>query len=579
MSISEPAKLRWKKWAGRLVLLLLLALTFLARLHNRAEVFHGGGIFFTDGDCYSRMERAKMVSEGRWIIRHHDFENWPQGVTPHTTAPMDWLIVALKGVCDVCVRILPGKDVSAMRGQTLDLAGALVSPLLGVATAAWLWCWAGLLRLPHRVLMLLFFALSPILVHGTVLGRPDHQSLLIFLIAIAVGAELVLAGEGMAARFTQRWAIVAGSAWGLALWVSLYEPAIFFAGAIARHLVFHRAALTARAVRGRWFALCGIMLFALIVDGWRISPPDSTLRAHFTAWSSTIGELGHLDLTGKLVWLWFGALWILAPIGLVLAAWTDKRAWGVLLLVALMLGLTVWQLRWGYFAALALAISLPWALGALRNVRYARAAGLAAMAPFLFAWADMLRPDERMLYKHRQQQAVQEYLRNIAVAMRSPERQPFLAPWWLSPQLAYWSGQPGIAGTSHQSLAGTLDSARFFLAENDATAAKILKARGVRFVVVHDIPIDDGETHDDEDKNPRKYPAVNNAATILGVPLPAKPLGYRLAEHPKFAPPFLRQVTMEERGLVIDFGGGAANTMKLYKPQYLQFFTVQTDRL
>jgi hypothetical protein len=191
----------------------------------------------------------------------------------------------------------------------------------------------------------------------------------------------------------------------------------------------------------------------------------------------------------------------------------------------------------------------------------------------------MLHPDEKTREKHAYQQTMQEYSRDIAGMMRSPERRPFLAPWWLSPQIAYWSGQPGIAGTSHQSLAGIVDSARFFLAENESAAAKILRARGVRYVVVHDIPIDDGKTHD-EDINPHQYPAVNNAALILGLPLPATPLGYRLAEHPRLAPPFLRQVTMEERGLVIDLSrGNPAGTLQFNKPQYLQFFVVRTDRL
>lgn len=577
--MSNCGKLLVKKFGSRLLLFILLALTFAARCHNRADVIHGGGVFFIEGDCYSRMTRAKMVTEGRWVIRQHDFENWPQGTTPHTTAPMDWLIVALKPVMSVYLKLGGPGFAPVYQQQTLDLAGALVSPLLGVATAAWLWWWAGRLRLRHRALMVLFFALSPILVHGTLLGRPDHQSLLVFLIAIAVCAELAVDRGGMTEQFVRRWAVTAGCAWGLALWVSLYEPLVFFAGAVGRHVFFRRGALFSRAVLGRWIVLGVIVLIALAVDGWRISPPDATLREHFSAWSSTIGELGHLDLAGKLVWLWFGALWILVPVGLVLAARSDTRAWDVLLLVALMLGLAVWQLRWGYFAALAFAVSLPWALGALRNAKLGTVAGLAAMLPIFLAWKGMLQPDSRTAEKRREMRAVQEYLRDIAMMMRSPEKKPFIAPWWYSPQIAYWSGQPGVAGTSHQSLAGILDTARFFLSENDADAAKILRERGVRFVVVHDIPIDDGENHEDPDINPRKYPATNNAATILGRPLPASPLGYRLAERPTLAPPFLRHVTMEERGLVIDLGGGTQKGMKFYRPQYLQLFIVKTEQL
>src|SRR5688572_21873468 len=173
------------------------------------------------------MTRAKMVDEGQWVIRHHEFENFPQGTNLHTTAPLDWLIVALKKIIAPVLGLFPK---SPLHGQELDLAGALISPLLGVITATWLWWWAGRMWLPCRVIMVLFFAISPILVEGTILGRPDHQSLLILLIAVAVGAELALADFGLPARLAKRWAILAGFAWGLALWVSFYEPLIFFAG-------------------------------------------------------------------------------------------------------------------------------------------------------------------------------------------------------------------------------------------------------------------------------------------------------------------------------------------------------------
>ena len=154
-----------------LALLALLVVTFYARIHNRAEVFHGDGrIYFIEGDCYSRMTRAQMVENGQWIIRHHDFENWPEGTKPHTTAPFDWMIVGLKKVVSAALWVFDGKQRSILRGQELDVAGALISPLLGVITAAWLWWWAGRLWLPCRWLMVLFFAISPILVHGTILG-------------------------------------------------------------------------------------------------------------------------------------------------------------------------------------------------------------------------------------------------------------------------------------------------------------------------------------------------------------------------------------------------------------------------
>src|SRR5204863_5458531 len=78
-------------------------------------------------------------------------------------------------------------------------------------------------------------------------------------------------------------------------------------------------------------------------------------------------------------------------------------------------------------------------------------------------------------------------LRGIAEHMRGPDRAGFLAPWWLSPALAYWSDQPGVAGSSHESLPGIVDVSTFFLAATPAEAAEILRRREVRTVVA-DIP-------------------------------------------------------------------------------------------
>lgn len=566
------------RWLARLWLLGLLVLAFWARSYNKAEIFHEDGrIYFIEGDCYSRMERARMVTEGQWVIRHHDFENWPQGTTPHTTAPMDWLIVGIKLGCDAVFAVVDHAHQNPLHEQTLDLAGALVSPILGVLTCAWLWWWAGWMRLRYRGAMVFFFAVSPILVHGTLLGRPDHQSLLVFLIAIAVAAELALADFRMSAKLARRWALVAGLAWGIGLWTSLYEPAIFFAGAVGWHLLANRAALTARATRGRWIALGAVLLAAVLIDGFRLSLPDETLRQYFIPWSKTIGELKHLDLTTGLVWKWLGLFWITAPGLLWLAGRDDVRARGLLPLLGAMLALTMWQLRWGYFVALAVAISLPWQLAVFRRAWLGWLAALAAMVPLLWGWSDLLKPDEAKAAKKAEEYVAQEEYRRVAEIMRSPERKPFLAPWWVSPQIAYWSGQPGVAGTSHQSLAGIVDTARFFLAQTPEDAAPILKARGVRWIVMDDAPY--------PDLVPRQYPAINNAARILSVPqMPSEPIGWLLSESGRFAPPYLHFVTPEERGLVFGVAHKVNGTLvpertTFHLPQLLKLYEVLPDKL
>src|SRR5258708_187643 len=179
-------------------ILLLGALAFVARCHNLPETFIRGQFYFVDGDCYSRMTRARLVLENPGlVIHHHDFENFPEGVRSHTTAPFDYAIALFKLGLDLPLRLFAHGRVGALlASQSLDLAGALISPLCGALTCLSLGWWTrwGIsgLRLKLCVAPPLFFAVSPILVHGTLLGRPDHQAPIILLLAIALTAELSL---------------------------------------------------------------------------------------------------------------------------------------------------------------------------------------------------------------------------------------------------------------------------------------------------------------------------------------------------------------------------------------------------
>ena len=193
-------------------LAILSALVLATRSANYPDVFVGGNIYFSDADCYARMTRVRMCAEHPGlIVRHHDFENSPQGTTPHTTAPLDYLIVSLS------ILLKP------FTAQPIDLAGAVVSPFLGLLGGWFLWWWSRRMELHYYWVLLLIYALSPILVHGTKLGRPDHQSLLILLVMIGVCAEWAFRKEQ-----SLIWSVVWGLAWSFALWVSFYEPLILF---------------------------------------------------------------------------------------------------------------------------------------------------------------------------------------------------------------------------------------------------------------------------------------------------------------------------------------------------------------
>src|SRR4029077_12878268 len=186
------------------------------------------------------MTRVQMCdTKPGLIVRHHAFENFPQGTTPHTTAPLDYLILGLSLL------------LTPFTTHALDLAGAFVSPLLALLGGWFLWWWSRRMTFRHRWILLILYAISPILVHGTELGRPDHQSLLILLIAIAICAGWS-SQTLQAANMASAWRLTSAAAWALAIWVSAYEPVVLFLILTATALVMNRQAVFARDRRAGW---------------------------------------------------------------------------------------------------------------------------------------------------------------------------------------------------------------------------------------------------------------------------------------------------------------------------------------
>ncbi len=504
--VAAPFPQRLGLWAFGL--LLLLGATAL-RFHNLTNVLVGGHFYFVDADCYSRLSRVRMVlAQPGNPVRRQFFENWPEGVQSHATAPLDYLIAGLERMLHWgWPRV--GR-VGALADAALDLAGALVSPLLGLALGMFVWCWArGLVRGDGSRpawwwVAPLLVALSPPLVHASVFGRPDHQSLLVVLLGVGLAAE-----ERMLQRAAPGWAWAGGLCFGMALWVSLYEPLVLLAGAAAAGMCFWRASWM-RWHRVQW-ALCLALPVCLGVwiDGLELVVPRAGSVELLKRWAGTIGELGRIEDFSVLS-NWGGYLWACVPVGLWLEARRTRRGpavWGWLLVLGLATALSIWQLRWTPYWGLILALCAPMALAGASDSRLVLPALLAAFFPVATEWNARLFPDAKTRATRHLDRSELINARRAAERMRSEEVQPFLAVWWLSPALAYWSGQPAVAGSGHEGIEGISDSARFFLSTDPVVAKEILSARRVRYVVASD-----------------SARAVENACRILGSAPPGAPL-------------------------------------------------------
>ena len=191
------------------------------------------------------------------------------------------------------------------------------------------------------------------------------------------------------------------------------------------------------------------------------------------------------------------------------------------LLVATYL-LTIWQARWGYFFVLIFALALPALLEPIKSRVAVWIAFLLSMFPILRDWDETLWPSDVQSARRVEQRNESVQLRDLALNLRSSDVRPFLAPWWLSPSIVYWSGQPGVAGSSHESLSGIEDTARFFLSEDVHKEREILENHRVTWVFAYD-----------------SERVAQNSAAILNKALPLRPLCRVLDRTPTQAPRFL----------------------------------------
>ncbi len=492
-------------------LLLCAALLLATTTAWRANVFADGQIYFVDADCYSRMERvAKVMAHPFQRIAHHEFENFPVGTEVHTTAPMDWLIALLAGI------------LTPFTPRALDLAGAWISPLLGLAALVVLWRANTLARLRYGHATLLLLAVSPIVVQAFRLGRPDHQSLVLFLIALGLAAEWRLWSAP-----ARRTSILWGAAWGLALWTSLYEPLVVFVLLLILRLALLRAAAFAPAWRIGWAVALGVFVLGTLFDGWRVAAPTPEVARYFPNWSRSIAELAHLSPLSPEFLGWLG--W-LAPALPVLLAWRFWKARPpmALAMLALLLAtyaLTCWQIRWGCYLALIAAMALPHALAAIPSTPTAWTCFALSLFPLARQWDGLLYPAPPVAEAYAEQREDYKLLRHAAQALAEAPRAGVIAPWWLCPPLSYWSGQPCVAGSSHESLPGIVDTARFYLAANESEAREILDRRKVGYVVAYE---------------PSRVLAT--ASTLLDEPARRDSLGMILYATPILAPSWLKPI-------------------------------------
>jgi hypothetical protein len=278
----------------------------------------------------------------------------------------------------------------------------------------------------------------------------------------------------------------------MAIWVSAYEPLVLLLAFVVVGALQDRRSVFGMHRRIGWIVFGAIIVIALLIE--RRVPSLSIFHRDeiFKNWSRTIGELSHVSPLSPIWFRWAGYMIAVSPL-LVWFAFrnpqtrvTSRRALPIFVLLITTYLLTIWQARWADFFVLILALALPLLLDGIKPRTAVWLAFTLSIFPILRHWDEQFWPNEMEFARRAERRIEATQLRGLATTLTSQELRPFVAPWWLSPAIAYWSGQPAVAGSSHESLHGITETARFYLADNWQTARDILDKRRVAWVLAYD---------------------------------------------------------------------------------------------
>ena len=253
------------------------------------------------------------------------------------------------------------------------------------------------------------------------------------------------------------------------------------------------------------------MLVALLVEGIHIFVPPPEYKEALWRWLDTISEMRGFDFANLIQQMTL--ILIVVP----LISWrlwvksdnqrTDRF---LVLLTVLLTIITTFQSRWIYYASLA-ELFLVVRYCQTMPSRWSRGV---VVVIFLLGLCEA---DSEIQIRSKAQAPANQPSPQLALLAHEIDKPGgIMAPWWLSPGLLYFSGQPIVTGSSHCGISGIVAGAKFYTATSWIDAERILQERKVRWVVVYDDQtVYDGQQY--------VYQLLNTAVVgILGIPFYAQ---------------------------------------------------------
>lgn len=473
----------------------LIGLLVWVRISYAGHLLSGGGVLF-DAEGFARMCRvSRLFGTDVWVLGGNGYEGWPAGTGTGYSTLADYLLLwagALVRWVGIWVEWLDERVGVILRTGAMDYGGGVFGVVVGGLVAGALWWWVrrqgwGRVRLGVWSALLA----TPPLVFSTRFGALDES---VFAIAF-LGWVLVLEDAGV--YRVRAVGIITGILAGAATWVAPRVSVPFVLMVLIGRVIGGsslRGAL--QAAVGLLVPFLGVMVVACLLDG--------------DAWlGSLLGSRGqfshHLwlpveDLGAPL--LWFGGLMLvplLAFFGRVEDAGRSRWQRLVALSALLAMGASWLMPVWAPIAVLLTVVCGESArVGATRISQrlpgnmavqgWLRRAVLAVVLiggfwPMARWWEGWIFPTESRVAEAMEYREEMGQLRRIAHGIRGNEVQPFLAPWYLSPAISYWSMQPSVSRFTPFERGERDFATTFFAAEDVSIHRATVTSLGVRWVI------------------------------------------------------------------------------------------------
>ena len=487
-------------WWGRAIGWVLTVCWIIAvRMRYAGQLVASGGVLF-DVEGFARMCRvSRLFGTGLWVLKRNDHEGWPLGVDGAGSTLSDhllWVVAWAIRCTGMAIERVDERLGVVLRAGALDYGGGLFSLLVGLSVAGAMLWWVRRQEFGRFgfVGWLIFISLPP-LVFATRFAALDESVFgLLFLCWALIFADTGWCSSG--------WrAVVGGAMAGASLWV-----APRFAGPVIL-LIMTLRGLRSGSRKGvvdslGWWAVGVVLVLgcACWLDGAAWCQPLVSSGAG--RWHDTLGLWRRVE-EGGAPWLWFGGMVLIPCLALVFGmSGFPERALNLFRSVAALAAIVAsWAMPvWAPVAVVLVLMCAPAAVRGSkkivgdvryrmllqgRGVRRLCAVGAAMLFfwPIARWWDGWLYPSDHRATEALEYREEMAQLRRVAHGLRGGEVQPFLAPWYLSPAVCYWSMQPAVSSFTLMNPEGLEFAVKFYSSPDPSGLRDALFARGVRWII------------------------------------------------------------------------------------------------